>query len=177
MADPQSISNGKGVESISDVKSVESISDGKIVEIHFILTDDNGETLDSSEGQEPLAYLHGAGNIVPGLERQLTGHSMGDKVKAAVPPEEAYGEIMGDGPQEVQRSNFPDDIEVAPGMAFEVAGEDGEPFMLRVVAVDDDKVFVDDNHPLAGMNLNFDIEIVTVRPATQEEIDHGHPHS
>ena len=155
----------------------QSISDGKVVEIHYTLTDDNGETLDSSDGQEPLAYLHGASNIVPGLEQQLAGRSMGDKVKAAVPPEEAYGEVMGEGPQEVERSNFPDDIEVAPGMTFQVEGEDGEPFVIWVVAVDGEQVFVDINHPLAGMNLNFDVEVVTVRSATKEEIDHGHPHS
>ena len=155
----------------------QSISDGKVVEIHYTLTDDNGETLDSSDGQEPLAYLHGASNIVPGLEQQLAGRSMGDKVKAAVPPEEAYGEVMGEGPQEVERSNFPDDIEVAPGMTFQVEGEDGEPFVIWVVAVDGEQVFVDINHPLAGMNLNFDVEVVTVRPATEEEKDHGHPHT
>jgi FKBP-type peptidyl-prolyl cis-trans isomerase SlyD len=154
----------------------ESISDGKVVEIHYTLTDDNGETLDSSEGHEPLAYLHGASNIVPGLERQLSGHSVGDQFDAAVPPAEAYGEIMGEGPQAVPRAGFPADIELAPGMSFQGEGDDGDSCVVWIVAVEGEQVLIDLNHPLAGMDLNFKVEVVTVRAATQEEIDHGHPH-
>ena len=153
-----------------------SISDGTVVEIHYTLTDDSGETLDTSKGQEPLAYLHGASNIVPGLERQLAGHLVGDLFKAAVPPQEAYGEISGEGPQAVPRTGFPADVDLAPGMSFQGEGDDGETCVVWIVAVEGEQVLIDLNHPLAGMHLNFDVEVVTVRAATQEEIDHGHPH-
>ena len=159
------------------MSELQSISDGKVVQIHYTLTNDAGETLDSSAGQEPLAYLHGAQNIVPGLERQLEGHVQGDKLKASVPPEEAYGELQGEGPQSVPRNEFPEEIEIAPGMTFQVEGEQGEPFLIWVVNVAGEEVLVDINHPLAGVQLNFDIEVVDIRPATQEEIDHGHPHT
>ena len=153
-----------------------NISDGTVVEFHYTLTDQDGETLDTSTGQEPLAYLHGASNIVPGLERQLTGHTIGDRFEAAVPPEEAYGELTGEGPQAVPRAGFPEDVELAPGMSFQGQGDDGETCIVWIVGVEGEQVLIDLNHPLAGMHLNFNVEVVTVRAATQEEIDHGHPH-
>ena len=153
-----------------------TIAAGKVVSVHYTLRDDDGEVIDSSAGGEPLDFLHGAGNIVPGLERQLTGKQVGDKVTAVVPPEEAYGMPEGPGPQPVPRSSFPDDVELESGLQFFARGPSGDRIPLWVVEVTDDTVLVDGNHPLAGMTLHFDVEVVGLRDATAEEQAHGHPH-
>lgn len=153
----------------------ESISDNKVVTIHYTLRNDAGEVLDSSEGQPPMAYLHGAGNIVPGLERQLEGKTAGEKVVAVVPPEEGYGNKQGTGPQAIPIAAF-EGAEIHPGMTLVVEDDDGEQMPLRVVAVEEDRVLVDLDHPLAGETLHFSVEIVAVREATEEELAHGHVH-
>jgi FKBP-type peptidyl-prolyl cis-trans isomerase SlyD len=150
--------------------------DGKVVSIHYTLRDDDGDVIDSSSGGEPLEYLHGAGNIVPGLENAMAGKAIGDKFKVTVTPAEGYGDVEGDGPREVPRSAFPKDAELEEGMQLFVRGPDGEPFPVWVVAVHDDHVLLDANHPLAGENLHFEVEVVAMRDATKEEVEHGHPH-
>jgi len=150
--------------------------DGKVVSIHYTLKDDEGEVLDSSSGGEPLEYLHGAGNIVPGLEREMVGKGVGDKFKVTVAPADGYGEVEGDGPRAVPRSAFPDDMELEEGMQFFVRGPDGEPFPVWVFEVKGDEIMIDANHPLAGENLHFEVEVIAIRAATGEEIEHGHPH-
>ena len=151
------------------------VTTGKVVLFHYTLRDEDGDEIDSSEGAEPLPYLHGAGNIVPGLERQMTGRKVGDSFQAVVPPEEGYGRREGQ-PQQVPRAAFPDDAEIEEGMQFMAQSEDGEMIPLWVAAIEEDFVFVDPNHPLAGVTLHFAVEIVGIRDATDEERGHGHPH-
>ncbi len=153
-----------------------TIEAGKVVFFHYTLSDESGEIIDSSEGAEPLPYLHGAGNIVPGLERQMVGKQVGDRFKAVVPAEEGYGVPEGPGPQAIPRDAFPEDAELEEGMPFTAEDEDGNELPLWIVSVEDDAVIVDQNHPLAGVELHFDIHITDMRDATPEEIEHGHPH-
>lgn len=152
------------------------IGNNLVVSMHYKLTDTSGNLLDSSEGGEPLTYLHGAGNIIPGLESALTGKVAGDNVQATVAPEEAYGESRPEMIQVVPRTAFQGVEEIEPGMSFQAQGQDGEVQRITVTAVDGDNVTVDGNHPLAGVELNFDVEVVTVREATEEELSHGHVH-
>lgn len=148
---------------------------GTVVIMHYTLKDPAGVVLDSSSGREPLAYLHGAKNIVPGLERQLAGKRAGDTVSAVVPPEEGYGERQGP-PQAIERSAFPEGVELAAGMQVVAHGRDGQSFPLWIVEVADEQIVVDPNHPLAGVTLHFDVEITDVREASEGEKAHGHPH-
>ncbi|WP_261841367.1 FKBP-type peptidyl-prolyl cis-trans isomerase [Aliamphritea ceti] len=151
------------------------VADNKIVLIHYTLTNAEGEVLDSSAGGEPLAYLHGQGNIVPGLENALTGKSAGDKQQVEVSAEEGYGLPNEELIQEVERTAFEgiDTIEV--GMQFMAQTPWGEQPVV-VTSVTDETVVVDGNHPLAGQVLNFDVEVVEVRDASAEELEHGHAH-
>ena len=149
--------------------------DGKVVTIHYTLRDDDGDVVDSSIGGEPLEYLHGAGNIVPGLENALAGKGIGDTLKVTVAPADGYGEKQGE-PRRVPRDAIPKDADLEEGMQLFVRGPDGEPFPVWVVAVADDHVMLDANHPLAGENLHFEVEVTAVRAATKEEVEHGHPH-
>ncbi len=150
------------------------IEDQKVVSIEYTLTDGEGNVIDSSNGREPLAYLHGAGNIIPGLEKALTGKSTGDSLTANIPPGDAYGEKDPQLVQAVPRDRFPaNDIKV--GMQFQAQGG-GQSRVVTVVKVDPDNVTIDANHPLAGQTLNFDVKVVDVRDATQEELSHGHVH-
>ncbi|HHH36230.1 MAG TPA: peptidylprolyl isomerase [Gammaproteobacteria bacterium] len=151
------------------------IANNKVVTIDYVLTDDQGNVIDRSEGGR-FAYLHGANNIIPGLERALDGKEKGDSLAVSIPPEEGYGQRDESLTQVVSRSAFesPDDIEV--GRQFHAQSPEGQPLVITVVAVADDEVTIDGNHPLAGANLNFDISIVDVRDATEEELSHGHVH-
>ena len=152
------------------------ISENSSVRFHYTLTDDQGQQLDSSAGQEPLAYLHGAGNIIPGLEKALEGKTAGDKLSVAVSAEEGYGPVQTDLIQDVPRSSFQgiDTIEI--GMQFEAQTGQGGSVPVTVIAVTDETVTVDGNHPLAGKGLNFDVTIEDVREASEEELAHGHIH-
>lgn len=150
------------------------IANGQVVSIHYTLTNGGGEKLDSSDGQDPLNYLHGHGNIVPGLENALTGKSVGDKFDVVVTPAEGYGER-----DEAQVGKLPRaqvGIEdVKPGMRLQADTPEG-PMSLLVTEVSDDELTVDANHPLAGETLHFAIEVMEVRAAEASEIDHGHVH-
>lgn len=151
------------------------IAADKVVQIHYTLTNDEGEVLDSSQGQEPLAYLHGFGNIIPGLENALTGRIVGDKFQVTIPPEEAYGLRDDDLVQAAPRSAFQGVPEVLPGMQFHAESPEGIQ-LVTVIDVDGDNVILDGNHPMAGLTLNFDVEVTEIRDATAEELDHGHVH-
>nr|WP_299244659.1 peptidylprolyl isomerase [uncultured Halomonas sp.] len=151
------------------------IAQNSVVAFHYTLTNDAGEVLDSSEGREPLTYLHGSGNIIPGLEKELEGRQDGDKLQVTVTPEEGYGENQPALVQEVPRDSFQGVESIEPGMQFQ-AQTQGGPLMVTVTKVEGDTVTVDGNHPLAGQKLNFDVEISEVRDATQEEVEHGHVH-
>ena len=148
----------------------------KVVKIHYTLTDDEGEVIDTSEGGEPLEYLHGVGGIVPGLESVLEGKSVGDQINVSVQPEDAYGEHNEDLLHEVERSHFQDIDDLELGMQFRVETDDG-PMVVTVVEITDEHVTIDGNHDLAGVPLNFDVTVREIRDATPEEIEHGHAHS
>ncbi|MDO3381796.1 FKBP-type peptidyl-prolyl cis-trans isomerase [Gilvimarinus algae] len=151
------------------------ISDNCVASFHYTLTDKEGKVLDSSEGREPLAYLHGASNIIPGLEKELAGKQAGDKLQVAVPAAEAYGERNDAMMQELPANMFTGVDKIEVGMEFHAQTENGVQ-VVSVTAVDGDTVTVDANHPLAGVDLNFDVEITEVRSATEEEQQHGHAH-
>ena len=153
-----------------------SIKHNSAVSFHYTLTDDNGQQLDSSDGREPLAYLHGAGNIIPGLENALVGKTTGEKVSVTVQPEDAYGEINPEMIQIVPREAFEGIDDIQAGMQFQASGPDGQTQVVTIKAVGEEGVTVDGNHPLAGQVLNFDVSIEEVRDATEEEIAHGHVH-
>lgn len=153
-----------------------SIAANKAVAIHYTLKNDDGEILDSSEGTDPLMYLHGHQNIVPGLEAALEGLAVGDKKHVRVSPEQGYGERMDEAIQKVPQSEFPAEIPREIGLQIFAEGPGGQHFPLWITAIDDDVVTVDGNHPLAGQALNFDIEVVEIRDASEEELAHGHVH-
>jgi FKBP-type peptidyl-prolyl cis-trans isomerase SlyD len=152
------------------------IGDNAVVSIHYHLTDPEGNTLDSSQGGEPLKYLHGAGNLIPGLESALVGKVAGDELTVTVPPEEAYGDVEPELIQVVERAVFQGIDAIEPGMAFQAQGPDGGAQRVVVREVDGDNVTIDGNHPLAGVTLSFAVQVVDVRPATDEEVAHGHVH-
>jgi FKBP-type peptidyl-prolyl cis-trans isomerase SlyD len=151
------------------------IADGKVVAFHYTLKNAAGETIDSSSGNDPMPYLHGAMNIVPGLERQMIGKAVGDRFVAVVPPAEGYGTREGDA-QPVPRTAFPEGLDIQPGMQFMATDDDGHQIPVWITKASADHVWVDANHPLADVELHFSVEIVSIRDASQEEIDHGHPH-
>lgn len=154
------------------------IADNKVVAFHYTLTNETGQTIDSShQREEPLSYLHGHGNIIPGLEKALAGKEAGDKLEVRVGPDEGYGERHESLVQQVPTSAFEGagDNELQPGMQFQAQTEAG-PRIFTITALEDDQVTVDGNHPLAGETLNFDVEITEVRDATDEEQEHGHVH-
>ncbi|HEX5209009.1 MAG TPA: peptidylprolyl isomerase [Steroidobacteraceae bacterium] len=152
-----------------------AITQDSVVTIHYTLKDDAGAVIDSSASGEPLAYLHGHGNIVPGLERELTGHSAGEKLSVRVTPAEGYGEYDKELVQSVPRRALRGIKDVQPGMHLHAQTEAGTR-TVTVTRVQGDMVTLDANHPLAGKNLNFDIQIEDVRQATEEELSHGHVH-
>ena len=151
------------------------IADKTVVTIDYTLKDDNGTILDSSsDGQ--FAYVHGASNIIPGLENALTGKSSGDEVNVTVIPAEGYGERNDSMVQAVPRDMFDSEQEIQVGMQFHAQSPEGEMVVVTVTDVEGDDITVDGNHPLAGKNLNFGVKVVDVREATSEELDHGHVH-
>ena len=151
------------------------IAERTVASFHYTLTSPDGQVIDSSRGREPLPYLHGVGQIVPGLEKAMAGRVAGDTFQVVVPAAEGYGESNPEMMQAVPRAAFPQDVDVLPGMQFEANGPMG-PITVVVKSVDADTVTIDANHPLAGMPLHFDIEIVEVREASVEEVLHGHVH-
>jgi FKBP-type peptidyl-prolyl cis-trans isomerase SlyD len=151
------------------------IDKNSVVAIQYTLTNDEKEVLDSSEGREPLVYLHGADNIIPGLEAALVGKKEGDAVNVTVAPEEAYGPFYQERLQEVPREAFGEHQDLAPGMVFRAQTEDGEEQVV-ISEVTETTVTVNGNHPLAGQHLTFDVTIESVREATADELAHGHPH-
>lgn len=151
------------------------IADRCVAMFHYTLTNTGGEVLDSSDGREPLAYLHGAGNIVAGLEKALEGRQAGDRFKVEVAAGDGYGDRHQELVQEVPRDAFRGVDTVEPGMQFQAQTPQGA-LSVTVTHVTDDTVTVDGNHPLAGETLRFDIEVTGVREATAEELQHGHVH-
>jgi len=152
------------------------IGDELVVSMHYTLTDVDGNVLDSSQGSDPLSYLHGAGNIIPGLEKALAGKVQGDALQVKVEPAEAYGELDPSLVQVLDREAFQGVEAVDVGMAFEARGAEGQVQRVVVKEVEGDQVTIDANHPLAGQQLHFDVQVTSVRAASAEEIEHGHVH-
>jgi FKBP-type peptidyl-prolyl cis-trans isomerase SlyD len=151
------------------------VADNTAVSIHYTLTNDEGEVLDSSVGGEALVFLQGAGNIISGLENALIGKAVGDKFNVRIPPEDAYGELADDMIDVISREMFEGIDEIEIGMQFHADVSSG-PGIVTVVGIDGDNITIDGNHPLAGLALTFDVEVVDVRSATAEELSHGHIH-
>ena len=151
------------------------VADNMDVSIHYTLTNDDGEVLDSSIGDDALVYLHGRENIISGLENALHGKTVGDKFNVRIAPEDAYGELMEEMIQVISRDMFEgiDNIEV--GMQFHADVSSGSG-VVTVVKIEDDDITIDGNHPLAGLALTFDVEVIDIRPATEDEAAHGHIH-
>ena len=143
--------------------------------IDYTLKDDDGDVLDASQNGEFL-YLHGAHNIIPGLETALEGKQAGDSIDVSIAPKDAYGERDPERIQVVPRDMFQTDEEIQPGMQFHAQSPDGHMMIITVTEVDEDEVTIDGNHEMAGMNLHFSVEVIDVREATSEEIEHGHVH-
>ena len=148
----------------------------RVISFHYTLKDKAGSTLDSSQGSEPMAFLEGSGMIIPGLETALLLMSVGDKKNVSVVATDAYGEYDKSLVLDIPRAKFPSG-EVAVGDQFRANSDEHEPSpVFTVTKVTDSHVSVDGNHPLAGQDLFFDVEVMDIRPATQEELSHGHIH-
>ena len=150
------------------------IANDLVVSFNYKLTNAEGETLDQSQG-EPLVYLHGAGNIIPGLEKALLGKTVGDKFTVTVPAAEAYGEYNADLVQEVPKQMFQGVENIEAGMQFQAQTDDGVQ-IVTVKSVEGENIIVDANFPLAGQDLTFDVDVVAIREASAEELEHGHVH-
>ena len=152
------------------------IENKKVATFHYTLKNDAGTVLDSSEGSEPLAYLHGAENIIPGLEQALEGKQAGDELQVTVEAADAYGEYNAELTQVVPSNMFEGVEQIEVGMQFQAQTEAGVQ-VIRVAAVEGDQVTIDANHPLAGERLHFDVNVESVREASDDELEHGHVHT
>ena len=151
------------------------ITEKHVVTLNYTLKDNDDNIIDKSEDGS-FCYLHGASNIIPGLENALVGKSSGDELSVSVAPEEGYGPRDDTRIQEVPRDAFPPEQTIESGMQFNAEGPEGQAVMVTIAKVDGDTVTVDGNHPLAGVTLNFDVSIADVREASAEELEHGHVH-
>ena len=152
------------------------IANQHVVAIDYTLSNDAGEVIDSSAGAEPLVYLHGAGNIIAGLENALSGKTVGDELDVSIEPEDAYGEYSAELITNVGREMFEGVEELEVGMQFHASAPDGGMQIVTIRDIDGDQVTIDGNHPLAGQQLNFKVKVVSVRAASEEELAHGHVH-
>ncbi len=154
-----------------------TIQNDAVVTLAYSVKLNNGQVIDEAANEDPMQYLHGYENIIPGLEAALTGLQAGAKLQVVVAPEDAYGERIDDAEEWFEREEFPADIELEPGMVFQVEDEDGNFAPIFIKEVQEDSVLVDFNHPLAGETLHFDVAVLGVRPATEHELEHGHVHT
>lgn len=152
------------------------VANDLVVRFDYTLTGPDGRKLDTSEGREPLAYLHGRHGIIPGLEAAMNGRNSGESFDITIPAAQAYGERDQRAVQQVPRSAFQGVADIQPGMQFQARGPQGQTSLVTVAAVTPDTITVDANHPLAGVDLTFAINIIEIRPATPEELSHGHVH-
>jgi FKBP-type peptidyl-prolyl cis-trans isomerase SlyD len=152
------------------------IKKDSVVSLSYTLKNENGEELDRSEAANPMVYIHGHGHIVPGLENVLEGLAVGDKKQVTVSPDEGYGDVQPQLRMKVARDKFPAEVKIEPGMQFSSKMEDGKEIPFTVMGTEGEDVLLDGNHPLAGKTLDFSVEVVEVRSATAEELQHGHVH-
>ena len=151
------------------------IGENKVVQMHYTLKNGGGEVLDTSEGQDPLTYMHAEGAIIPGLFKAIAGKKVGEKVNVVVKPEEGYGNQDDGLVQKVPRDAFKGMEDLAVGVKVQAESDQGVQ-IATVTVIEEEEVTVDLNHPLAGVTLHFDVEITDIRDATEEEISHGHVH-
>ena len=152
------------------------IQNGKVVGIAYELKDSEGETIDQAGRDDPFIYLHGASQIVPGLEEALMGLKEGDKKSVVIQPDQAYGEVNPGLVMTVNKSQFPNAEKIEAGMQFQAQSPEGHGMIFTIAEVNGDQVTIDGNHPLAGEALHFAVEVLSVRDATEEEKSHGHAH-
>jgi FKBP-type peptidyl-prolyl cis-trans isomerase SlyD len=152
-----------------------NIVNNTIATIHFTVCSSDGTQIDTSRNSEPMDFLHGSHFLIQGLEDELEGKIAGDKFVIDIAPDLAYGERHEELVQSVPKTMF-EDIELNVGMTFRASTDDGEQSVM-IIDISEEEVIVDGNHPLSGLTLNFDVEVLGVREATEEEITHGHPHS
>ena len=152
------------------------ITKNKVVSLSYCLKDEQGKELDKAGTDKPMVYLHGGGAIVPGLENALSGLKVGEKKEVTIKPEEGYGEVLSDLKMNVERKMFHAGQKIAIGMQFMAELGDGKKHPFTVVEMKDDDIHIDGNHPLAGQTLHFSVEIMEIREATTEELEHGHSH-
>lgn len=153
------------------------IAQDKVVTIHYSLKNEAGEQLESSFNSEPLAYLHGHHNLIVGLEKELQEKEAGTKLSVSVPPEDAYGMPDDKLIEKVPSEMFGDEATLEVGMQFHAQSANGDPYVVSITAIDGNMVEVDGNHPFAGQTLHFEVEVLEVRDASAEELDHGHVHA
>jgi FKBP-type peptidyl-prolyl cis-trans isomerase SlyD len=153
------------------------VEDGRVVTLAYTLKVD-GKVVDTSEGPdgEPIQFIQGSGQIIPGLEKALYGLSVGDHKEVEVPPEEGYGERDPEAHTEMDRSEFPKNVPLKPGVELQLTDEGGQVFEARIESVEGETVHLDFNHPLAGKTLNFAVQVVALRDASPSELEHGHVH-
>lgn len=150
------------------------ITENHVVSIHYTLTNNEGMVLDKSD-EQPLLYIQGLGQLIPGLEKEIEGKEKGNKFQVTVEPKDAYGERNDQMIQVVPKTEFEDSSAIEQGMQFQVEGPQG-PIVFTAIEIREEEIVLDANHPLAGETLNFDVEIADIREATKEELDHGHVH-
>jgi FKBP-type peptidyl-prolyl cis-trans isomerase SlyD len=154
-----------------------SVQDNHVIEIHYTLQDSNGKIIDSSEQAGPLSYIQGMKNILPALESVITGKCIGDKFSVEIPSSNAYGTRDPEMVKSVPKAEFSNIEEVEIGMHFQVQAPSGKPMMVVVVGMEEDTVIMDGNHPFVDVDLKFDVEVASIRAATEEELAHGHVHT
>jgi FKBP-type peptidyl-prolyl cis-trans isomerase SlyD len=154
-----------------------SIKKDAVVEMHYTLKNDAGEVVDSSKGQDPMPFIQGRGNIIPGLEKALEGMKVGDTCDVSVKPEDGYGVHHAEGIQEIPKEALQGIENLEIGMELQSQDEQGNSFIVRVEEIKDDVVIINANHPLSGQTLHFNVSIESVREATADELEHGHVHS
>lgn len=147
----------------------------EVMGFHYTLKDNEGNTIDSSEGKNPLLFLVGSGQIIPGLEKEIVDMNIGDKKQVEVKAGDAYGEVVDDLKITVKKSQFPEGSEIKVGDQFQVNNEEHAP-VFTIMDIKEEDVMIDGNHPMAGKNLYFDVEVTEKRAATEEEKAHGHAH-
>jgi FKBP-type peptidyl-prolyl cis-trans isomerase SlyD len=160
---------------VKEQKNPTEVNDNVVVSLDYTLKVD-GEVVDSSEGMEPLQFIQGRGQIIPGLEAVLYGMEVGERKVVTVSPEHGYGDVDPENFTELPRSEFPAEIPLQPGIQLEMTDQDGETLDATIVSVDAQNVRLDFNHPLAGKKLDFSVEVVALRQPTTEELAHGHVH-
>ncbi|RJE76418.1 peptidylprolyl isomerase [Pseudoalteromonas citrea] len=151
------------------------IAPNKVVKMHYSVLDNDKNTIDNSFDGEPLLFIIGTGYLIPGLEDAIIDKSAGDTLSVTVEPAQGYGERHDELMQAVPKSMF-DGMEIDVGMQFRASTDDGDQ-MVMIIDIQDEEVIVDGNHPLSGITLHFDVEILEVRDATEDELSHGHVHT